>query len=97
MIEPLTAQVASGQYAASELREADRMTALIQHWDLLRYSEKLYESAKGRHSRFRDVPGFQPTWCGVCQSEVLLDYTEDPEGACMECGALSDAVMPAAA
>lgn len=97
MIEPLTAQMAAGQYAASELREGENMMALIAQWDTLRYSEKLRESALGEKSRFREVPGFTPVWCGICVAEVLLDYTEDPEGACMSCGAVADVAMPAAA
>lgn len=97
MIEPLTHQVAHGQYAASELREAANMISLISQWDLLRFSEKLHESAKGTASRFHEVPGFEPVWCGACLSETYLDYTGYPEGECMSCGALHDVEMPAAA
>lgn len=96
-IASLSAQVASGQYAAAELRAAENMMSLIQQWDFLRYSEQLRESAKGRASRFRDVPGFDPLWCAPCQDYTLFDYTQDPEGACGVCGALADVDMPAAA
>lgn len=100
MIEPLTLQVARGQRAASDLRAAENMMALMAQWDLLRYSEKLAEIE--RHtpltpSRFAHVPGFDLAWCGACLDDVLLDYTDDPEGACMACGSLAHAEMEAAA
>ncbi|WP_217181575.1 hypothetical protein [Streptomyces sp. AC495_CC817] len=97
MIDSLAAQVAHGQYAASELRAAENMMSLIAQWDLLRFSEKLAESEKGTASRFHQVPGFEPFWCGACLSETYLDFTEDPEGSCMSCGALTYVDMPAAA
>ena len=96
-IEPLTHQVAHGQYAAAELRAAENMMALIAQWDTLRYSEKLDEADKGRASRFRDVPGFELVWCGECVSDVLLDYTDDPEGACAVCGAVQATLSDQAA
>ena len=82
MIEPLAAQIASGQYAASELREAENMMSLLAQWDSLRPSEKARESDKGSASRFAFVPGFQPAWCGVCLEEVFPDYRDDPDGHC---------------
>lgn len=83
---PLNEQVISGQYAAAELRDAQNMMSLIEQWDNLPYALKLAESDKGTRSQFYSVPGFEPVWCDECASEVLLDYTEDPEGTCMVCG-----------
>lgn len=85
-IEPLTAQVAHGQYALAALRDAENMMSLITQWDSLPYSMKLNEADKGQRSRFAEVPGFEPVWCASCVSEVLLDYRQDPEGQCMVCG-----------
>lgn len=86
-IEPLTHQVAHGQYALAALRDAENMMSLIAQWDSLPYSMKLAESDKGTASRFSQVPGFELHWCDECHSEVLLDYRDDPEGACMVCEA----------
>lgn len=85
MIEPLTAQVAHGQYAASELREAANMISLIAQWDLLRPSEKAFQFAQDspeNPSRFRDVPGFEPEFCTGCQDDVFADYRNDLRGEC---------------
>ncbi|WP_406245841.1 hypothetical protein ACI7YT_12435 [Microbacterium sp. M] len=92
-IPSLSDQVVSGQYAAASLRDAENMMSLIAQWDSLRYSEKLAEIDRfeaGGRSRFSEVPGFGLSWCGACVSEVLLDYSEDPEGSCMVCGALAN-------
>lgn len=97
MIPPLPAQVVAGQYASAALRDAQNMMSLIAQWDLLRYSEKLRESAKGQASRFHEVPGFEPSFCGPCQDWTLLDFTDDPEGACYVCGSLSSTGYQAAA
>ena len=97
MFEPLTHQVAHGQYAAAELRAADNMMSTIAQWDLLRYSEKMHEWEKGARSRFSQVPGFEPRWCGVCLEETFPDYRNDPEGECPVCGAWGGQSQPTAA
>lgn len=97
MIESLIAQRERGLVATADLAAARTMMQLITEWDAMPYPVKLTEAAKGNESRFREVPGFQPSWCGGCQAEVFLDYREDPEGACGECGTLADVAMPAAA
>lgn len=97
MNEPLTLQVARGQRAAADLRAAENLMSLMRQWDDLRYSEKLAEHAKGQDSRFHDVPGFEPAWCAICATDVILDYTQDPEGACGSCGTVAPSSMAAAA
>lgn len=87
-IPPLARQVAHGLYAQAELADAGRMMSLIAQWDALTYTEKLDESDKGTASRFSQVPGFELRWCAECHSDVLLDYRDDPEGACMVCEAV---------
>ena len=76
--------------ARLEIRRADKMIALLAEWDALPYAEKIREVENyedGVRSRFAEVPGFGFRWCAECHSEVILDYTDDPEGTCMICGA----------
>lgn len=82
MIEPLTLQAARGQRAAEDLRDAENLMSRLAAWDLLRTQEKVAEHAKGAQSRFYGIPGFEPSWCQDCQSEVFLDYTQEPDGDC---------------
>lgn len=96
-IPTLKEQQALGLQATLILREAADMMNLIAEWDGLRYSEKLAESDKGSASRFFHVPGFELAWCGACVSDVLLDYSEYPEGQCMVCEATADGLSDRAA
>lgn len=96
-IPTLKEQQQLGLQATLILREAQDMMNLIAEWDALRYSQKLAESDKGSASRFFHVPGFELVWCGACVSDVLLDYRDDPEGACMVCEAVADTLSDRAA
>lgn len=85
MIEPLSLQVARGQRAAADLRDAQNLMSRMAAWDRLTGAEKSHEYdnwASGLGSRFADVPGFEPVACVHCQLDVFADYTADPEGAC---------------
>jgi hypothetical protein len=97
MIEPLDAQRVHGIYAASELREAENMMRRIAQWDTFDAMTKEHEFAKGTESKFFEVPGFQPRWCHNCNRDEWFDYREDPEGACMTCGAWDGQIMKEAA
>ena len=83
---PLFEQVVAGQYAASELREARTMIALIEQWDSLPAAQKSAEWDKHQSpqtpSRFAEVPGFDPVFCLSCQNDVFPDFREDPDGEC---------------
>lgn len=83
----LTEQDERGIYAREALREAENMMQRIAQWDLLFPEERAREYAKGAHSVFFEVPGFELRWCANCRADTHFDYREDPEGACGECGA----------
>lgn len=81
-IEPLTHQIAHGQYAAQEVRAAENMMSLIAQWDNLTGDEKNAEWEKQGKSRFFEVPGFEPVFCHDCGHDVFVDFREYPEGEC---------------
>lgn len=97
MTATISSLTASDPLRIAARRDGDRMMIRMAQWDSLSYSEKLAQSDLGRISWFRDVPGFELAWCGACVSEVLLDYTEYPEGACMVCDAVADSLSDRAA
>lgn len=72
----------------AQLKEDIRMLDLIREWDELSVEQKWSEweieaNTEGLHtSRFSEVPGFTPRYCGGCASQVFLDYRKDPDGAC---------------
>lgn len=87
ILESFEEQRIHGIYAADVLRDAENMMTRIAQWDLLSADEREREFRKGTASRFFEVPGFQPRMCHNCNYEQWFDYREDPEGACMVCGA----------
>jgi hypothetical protein len=87
MIPTLTRQVEAAAPAIEALRDAEHMIARLNIWDAMFPEEKEAEFNKGAASAFFEVPGFQPRWCANCAHDQWFDYRDDPEGACMTCGA----------
>ncbi|MBT2484810.1 MULTISPECIES: hypothetical protein [unclassified Microbacterium] len=82
MIEPLNLQVARGQRAAADLRDAENMMRRMAAWDQLLAQEKAAEYEKGKESRYADLPDFAPVFCVDCRDDVFPDFTKEPDGAC---------------